>query len=118
MLDDSSFLSSLDPRLARPFLEGFADAMSTVFLAGAAILVVALVVVLFLPELPLRTGSALSERIAEDRAEAESSAASAPSGRVVEAGPDAAAPSTTSTDGGRRDTPPERGHVGAARHRA
>jgi EmrB/QacA subfamily drug resistance transporter len=69
-LDDSSFLSSLDPRLARPFLEGFADAMQVVFLIGAAVLALSLVVVAFLPQDELRGGSALSERLAADRADA------------------------------------------------
>jgi predicted MFS family arabinose efflux permease len=64
-LDDSSFIGLLDPRLARPFQEGFADAIGTAFLLGAAALVLAFVVVLFLPEIPLRTQSGLEAQHAE-----------------------------------------------------
>jgi EmrB/QacA subfamily drug resistance transporter len=56
-LDDSSFLSTADPVLARPILEGFASSMSTVFLAAAAVLVVGLFAVLRMKEVPLRTQS-------------------------------------------------------------
>ncbi|MGQ0778195.1 MAG: hypothetical protein ACT4NY_27935 [Pseudonocardiales bacterium] len=31
VLQDSSFLQDIDPRLARPFLVGFSDAMDLVF---------------------------------------------------------------------------------------
>jgi EmrB/QacA subfamily drug resistance transporter len=62
ILDDSSFLSELDERLARPFLIGFSDAMDTVFLVGAGVMVVGFLVMLLLPHVELRTGSAYSER--------------------------------------------------------
>ena len=52
-LQDSSFIQQLDPRLARPFLVGFADAMSPVFLVASAILVIAFVASLFLPHVDL-----------------------------------------------------------------
>ena len=42
-------------------IESFADALSTVFLAAVPIALVALVVVLFLPELPLRTRDEMLE---------------------------------------------------------
>ncbi|WP_219415541.1 MDR family MFS transporter [Pseudonocardia nigra] len=61
-LDDSSFLSSANPVLARPILEGFADSMSIVFLAAAAVLVLGLVAVLMMKELPLRTQSGVDAR--------------------------------------------------------
>jgi EmrB/QacA subfamily drug resistance transporter len=70
VLDDSSVLIGLDPVLARPFLVGFSEAMQLVFLIGAAVLAVALGVVMFLPEEPLRQHSALQERMAADAAEA------------------------------------------------
>ena len=83
-LNDSSFISRLDPRLARPFLIGFSDSIGLVFLLGAAVLVVALLVVLFLPEEPLRTQSGLqameSERSSEEAAEAAALGAPAPIG--------------------------------------
>ncbi|GAA1252560.1 MDR family MFS transporter [Pseudonocardia aurantiaca] len=65
-LDDSSFLSRADPVLARPVLEGFAGAMSVVFLAAAAVLVLGLVAVLMMRELPLRTQSGVDARRAEE----------------------------------------------------
>lgn len=66
VLQDSSFLNDLDPRLARPFLEGFADAMDLVFLVAALIMVVGFVIMLFLPQVELRSGSAYTERAAAD----------------------------------------------------
>ncbi|KRE42617.1 MDR family MFS transporter [Knoellia sp. Soil729] len=69
VLQDSSFLSSLDERLAKPFLMGFSDAMDHVFLVGAAVMVIGFVVMWFLPEVELRKGSAYQER-ADAEAEA------------------------------------------------
>ncbi len=60
VVNDSSFLSTLDPRLARPFLIGFANAMDTVFLLGACVLAVAFLVVWFLPEEKLRDQSGIA----------------------------------------------------------
>ena len=65
-LDDTSFLAHLDPRLARPVLDGFAASMSLVSLVGAAVLVIALLLVLLMPEVPLRTQSRLQARLTED----------------------------------------------------
>jgi len=62
VLSDSSFLNHLDPRLAKPFLVGFSDAMDIVFLVGAAVMVVGFLVMLLLPQVELRKGSAYSER--------------------------------------------------------
>jgi hypothetical protein len=68
-LDDSSFISKLDPRLARPFLEGFASSIDLVFLLGTAVLLRGVsLVVLFLPEEPLRTVSGLQAREADQAA--------------------------------------------------
>jgi MFS family permease len=68
-LDDTSFLTQLAPVLAHPFKVGFSDAMNLAFLVAALIMLVGAVVVWFLPELPLRKGSAAMERAAEDAAE-------------------------------------------------
>ncbi len=72
VLSDSSFLDDLDERLARPFLVGFSDSMDLVFLVGACILALAIVVVGFLPEVELRTSSGLDQarKDREDRADA------------------------------------------------
>lgn len=58
-LSDSSFINALDPRLARPFLVGFADAIDGVFVLGAIVLAVAFAIVWFLPEEKLRTQSGI-----------------------------------------------------------
>jgi EmrB/QacA subfamily drug resistance transporter len=70
VLKDSSFLSSLDPRLAKPFLQGFSDSMDLVFLVGAGVMVLGFLVMLLLPHVELRTGSAYNERGDAERAEA------------------------------------------------
>jgi EmrB/QacA subfamily drug resistance transporter len=105
VLDDSSVLEALDPVLARPFLVGFADAMQLVFLIGALVLVVAFVVVLFLPEEPLRQGSALEERMAQDAADdAEAAAvASAAAQRRSDGAVAVTAPSSQAVDAPRVD---------------
>jgi len=64
-LSDSSFIQLLDPRLARPFLVGFSNAMDLVFLVGTGVMVVGLVLVLFLKEIPLRTQSGIELQRAE-----------------------------------------------------
>ncbi len=78
VLKDSSFLTDLDPRLARPFLQGFSQAMDTVFLVGGAVMVVGFLIMLFLPHVELRGGSAYSERGAAEKAESDAAAAAAP----------------------------------------
>ncbi len=69
-LNDSSFIDALDPRLARPFLVGFADSISGVFLLGAIVLAVALAIVWFLPEEKLRNQSGIDARHQEAAAAA------------------------------------------------
>ena len=61
-LNDTSFIQHLNPVLAAPFKVGFSQAMDSVFLIGAGIMVVAFLFTLFVPELPLRTQSALAAR--------------------------------------------------------
>lgn len=70
VLQDSSFLQHIDPRLARPFLVGFANAMDGVFLVAAGVMSVAFVLMLFLTEVPLRTQSGIEALAAEFAAEA------------------------------------------------
>ncbi|MGD9986637.1 MFS transporter [Pseudonocardia sp.] len=68
VLNDSSFLQKIDPRLARPFLEGFSNSMTLTFLIVGFILVIAFVLVLFIKELPLRTMSGAQARAMEEAA--------------------------------------------------
>ena len=56
-LNDTSFLEKMTPALAAPFKIGFANAMDLTFLVGASVLVIGLVVLIFLPEIALRTKS-------------------------------------------------------------
>ena len=58
---DSSFLNNLDPRLARPFLMGFADAGVTVFAIAAVVVAIAIVLAIFTKAPALRTKSAVQE---------------------------------------------------------
>ncbi|MBI4939204.1 MAG: MFS transporter [Actinobacteria bacterium] len=68
--NDSSFINAMDPRLARPFVVGFADSISTVFLLATIVLAVAFVVVWFLPEEKLRTQSGIQARQSQEAAAA------------------------------------------------
>jgi EmrB/QacA subfamily drug resistance transporter len=70
VLQDSSFLQHIDPRLARPFLVGFSNAMNEVFLVAGGVMFIAFVLLLFLEEVPLRTQSGLQALAAELAAEA------------------------------------------------
>ena len=74
-LDDSSFLAHADPVLARPVLEGFAGSLGVVFLSAAAVLVLALLAVLAMKEVPLRTQSGVDAIAADERAAEERAAA-------------------------------------------
>src|ERR671933_1320285 len=96
-LSDSSFINHLDPRLARPFLVGFANAIDVVFVLGAVVIAVALVIVWFLPEEKLRTQSGLQAR----QAQADGAAATrseVPDGAVDAGGAAAMIPGAGSTD--------------------
>ncbi|HWB36317.1 MAG TPA: MFS transporter, partial [Rugosimonospora sp.] len=65
-LNDTSFINKLPAVVAHPIKVGFSNSMTEVFLFAAAILVIGLVVIAFLPELPLRTQSAVQARVEED----------------------------------------------------
>ncbi|KGM15049.1 major facilitator transporter, partial [Actinotalea fermentans ATCC 43279 = JCM 9966 = DSM 3133] len=67
-LNDSSFINHLDPRLAAPFLEGFAQSIGLVMLVAACVLVVAFALSFTLPQLALRQVSGIQSRLDEDAA--------------------------------------------------
>jgi len=106
-LDDTSFLTDLDDRLARPFLVGFSDSMDLVFRVAAMVLVLAFVVVLFLPEEKLRTVSGIQAQqqqrdeaaAAERAAAAGQTAAAGHAGQVAAAASQVSAPSSQMVDG-------------------
>jgi len=93
---DTSFLSGVDPRLAAPFLEGFANATVSVFLVSLAVVVVAFVLSFFLKVTPLRQKSALQENADADAAIIAQSAADA-TGALVEPGAAAASASASAS---------------------
>jgi EmrB/QacA subfamily drug resistance transporter len=99
-LDDTSFIARLSAALAHPFKVGFSDAMSTVFLMGAAVMLVGLIVVLMLPELKLSDRSGSQARADEQK--------TADDGKVADDGtPPSAAPNATlSTEQSTATVPP------------
>ncbi|GLY96747.1 MDR family MFS transporter [Actinoplanes sp. NBRC 103695] len=77
-LGDTSFLSRLPEVLAHPFKVGFADGIQVVFLMALAVMIIGLVVVFFLPEIPLAQRSAQQQRADADEAEAAAAATETP----------------------------------------
>jgi EmrB/QacA subfamily drug resistance transporter len=69
-INDTSFLHQLDAVLAHPFRVGFSDAMDLVFLVGACVLVIAVILSFMLKEVPLRMQSGL-QAAARERARVE-----------------------------------------------
>lgn len=65
---DSSFLTGLDPALAKPFLVGFSNAALDVFYAASGVVAVAFVLSFFVKAIPLRTKSAAEEKADEQAA--------------------------------------------------
>ncbi|WP_127504507.1 MDR family MFS transporter [Actinoplanes solisilvae] len=71
-LSDTSFLNRLSDVVAHPFKVGFSDGIQIVFLLALAVMVIGLIVVFFLPEIPLSMRSAQQQR-ADDILAAENS---------------------------------------------
>ncbi|GAA0491483.1 MFS transporter [Paractinoplanes deccanensis] len=71
-LSDTSFLNKLSDVIAHPFKVGFSDGIQVVFLLALAVMIVGLIVVFFLPEIPLSLRSAQQQR-ADDILAAENS---------------------------------------------
>ena len=61
-LSDTSWINKLSDVLAHPFKVGFSDGIQVVFLMALAIMVIGLIVVFFLPEIPLSQRSAQQQR--------------------------------------------------------
>ncbi|WP_405498657.1 MDR family MFS transporter [Nocardia sp. NBC_00511] len=59
VLNDSSVIQKLDPTLAHPFKEGFANSMDSVFLAVAVVSLLGFILVLFWKEVPLRSAGGI-----------------------------------------------------------
>jgi len=75
-LNNTEFLNTLDPTLARPILTGFADSIDTVFIVGGFVTLVAFVMIWFLKEVPLSDKSGI-QRVADDEEAAAAAAAPA-----------------------------------------
>ena len=71
-LNNTSFLEKLSAVVSHPFKVGFSDGIQVVFMLAAAVMIVGLIVVLFLPEIPLSQRSAQQQR-ADDILAAEAS---------------------------------------------
>jgi len=71
-LSNTSFLEKLSAVVSHPFKVGFADGIQVVFILAAAVMIVGLIVVFFLPEVPLSQRSAQQQR-ADDLLAAENS---------------------------------------------
>jgi EmrB/QacA subfamily drug resistance transporter len=59
VLNDTAFLEHADHRLAEPFFVGFSQSIDLVFAIGAVCVVIALALLLFLREVPLRSMSGI-----------------------------------------------------------
>lgn len=58
-MDDTSVIAKLPEPISRPIKVGFADAMDKVFLSVSIVSLIALVLVMFWKEVPLRTQSGM-----------------------------------------------------------
>ena len=66
-LDDTSGLAHLPAAVRHPILVGFSDAMDSVFLVGALVLLIGVVLSAMMKEIPLRTVSGQQARAAAER---------------------------------------------------
>jgi hypothetical protein len=67
-LNNTSGLSKLPPNVRHPILVGFSDSMDSVFLVGALVLVIGVVLSIMMKEVPLRTMSGQQARAAAEQA--------------------------------------------------
>jgi len=69
-INDTSFVQHLDKTLAHPYLVGFSDAMDSVFLVGAFVLIAGVILSSLMKEVPLRMMSGQQARQAAQVGEA------------------------------------------------
>src|SRR5262249_44958802 len=77
-LNDTSFLNGMVKTLTHPFFAGFSSAADTVFLVCAILLIPAVILSLYLKEVPLRLRSGLPARAETGAAEAGATAGGEP----------------------------------------
>ncbi len=78
LLSDTSFLSRIDPRLARPFQEGFSNSITLVLTVAIVVLAVTWVLTFFVPERELATRAPHAAPTAEVPQALQAAASSAP----------------------------------------
>ncbi|XVU26048.1 MDR family MFS transporter [Actinoplanes sp. CA-054009] len=115
-LNDTSFLNGLSAFVAYPFKAGFSQSMDMIFLAAAGIIVLALVIFLFLPQIPLRTQSGLAARAAEEQGAVEQGAVE--QGAAEESSPEGRHAAETHPDGHRVSVAEHEGNHEVGVHRA
>jgi EmrB/QacA subfamily drug resistance transporter len=120
-LSDTSFIQKLPEYLALPFKSGFANTLDLVFLIAAAVVAVGFFVLIFLPQVALRTQSGLQAAQAEGAPAAEGELATEDAAKAV----GAAAPTSVSPanapaegDGTRGDGTATGEHARHGAHRA
>ncbi len=84
VLADSSLIGRLDPVLGHPFKVGFATSMDLVFLIGAVVCALGLIVLLFLPEVHLSSRSAQERAAAAQSAKGQTAEGQAAEGQAAE----------------------------------
>ncbi|WP_440221347.1 MDR family MFS transporter [Dietzia sp. MNB45] len=98
---DSSVINRLPELVAHPFEQGYALSMSEIYLVAGVLAVLASVLLAFMPQIVLRTGSAQAE------AAREAAAAAAPTGTDVEAAESATTTTSPSADRSRSADRPD-----------
>jgi EmrB/QacA subfamily drug resistance transporter len=106
VLSDSSFIQHLDPRLAAPFKQGFADSMEMVFLLGAVVVALAFLLVLWTKEVPLRKVSGLQAQATENAEATQAASAGAAAEAAAPAGSPGGVPAPRSGDDAHSDSRP------------
>jgi EmrB/QacA subfamily drug resistance transporter len=96
-LGDTSFVQSIDQALAAPFKTGFADTLDLVFLIAAVVVALGFFVLIFLPQLALRTESGIQAAQA-GTGETAGSPAAASAAAAGAAAPTSVAPPADGTD--------------------
>jgi EmrB/QacA subfamily drug resistance transporter len=106
-LDDTSFIQQLPDVLAQPFKVGFSNTMDLVFLVAAVVVALGFVLLLRLPELPLRNVSGIQARQGDAAGTATTDADDA--GEQATEAVGAAAPTSTAPPAGLPGDIPEGG---------
>jgi EmrB/QacA subfamily drug resistance transporter len=101
-LSDTSFIQKLPSFLALPFKTGFADTLDLVFLIAAGVVALGFFVLIFLPQIPLRTTSGIQGQQQGEGAGEPALAAEHASGAAA---PTSTAPPVADADRSDADTP-------------